>query len=63
MTGFYPRHLRGRITGRGLSLIMIIKSSLNVYTSLGNAHTLISYYESLAFNDIVSGSTLNIPYL
>ena len=42
ISGFYPRHWIGKITGIGLSWIITINSSLNLWGESGIAQTLIS---------------------
>jgi len=54
--GFAPKAYIGIITGIGLSLIIIIKSSLNFLSSSGIAHTLISLGTSFLGISILSYS-------
>jgi len=57
-----PEHYIGINSGTGLSLIIMITSSLNFYGKSGIAHTLISLVSS-GSNYIVSSDKINIPFL
>ena len=60
--GVDPKHYIGINSGKGLSLIIIMTSSLNFLGSSGIAQTLISL-DSSGYNSILSVESINIPGL